>query len=492
MFAIPILSFLIFIPLLAVLVILTIKENDAYFGQNIKYVTILTNIIHLILIGYLWFEFDKINSLYQFVEKIPLIPGLNFNYYLGIDGISLIFITLSSVVMLIVLLFIDFPKEKVKLYAICFLLLLGASVGTFASLDMILFYMFYEISMFPVFFIIGIFGEGNKIYASLKFFLYTLAGSILMIVAMIVMISLAKTSSLPELTEFSFTPEFQKYLFIAMFIAFAVKSALFPFHTWLPDTYESAPMSMNIVLSGILMKYGIYGFLRFLVPMFPLATLKSINIIYVLSLITLFYCGLIALKQTNIKRLFAYFSISHVALIIAGIFSVTAQGIEGAIFQSIGHSIFNAGIFLGIVLLQKRFRSDLVADFKGLANVMPRFCVMFFIFMLAAMSFPITSTFIGEILILLGIFQNNRLYAVMFTFSILLNSVIVISFMKTVIFSKVSLYTKSFKEVNLIEFTSLSLVAILVLAIGIYPDIFLDMIHTSVSNILERFRIVSI
>ena len=488
MFSIPIISCLILLPIISIFIILTIRGDDETLYKNVKYISILTSIIHMVATTYVWLNFSKVEYTYQFIEKVAIIPNIDFNYYMGIDGISLLMISLSSILILFIFLFIDLPKENTKVYAISFLFLLSTSVGTFSALDLVMFYVFYEMSVIPVFFLIGVLGEGDKIYASFKFLLYTMFGSILMLVAIIVMLFIAKTSSIADLDTFAFSYNYQIYLFIALFIAFAIKSAVFPFHTWITDTYESSPLALNIGLSGILMKFGVYGILRFILPIAPLAILEYGTIVNILLLITLIYAGLIAFQETNFKRLLAYFSMSHVALIIAGIFSTDIKGIEGALFQAMSHSIYNLGFFLALVFLQRRYYSNQIADFKGIAKVMPVFSVLLFILGLAAIGLPLTSSFIGELLSLFGIFQTSRVFAFLFTFSILISAIVIIRLNREVLFGGVNQYTKSFKDLHTYEFLSLAIIVGFILFTGIYPHVILDIIHTAVANIIEQFK----
>ncbi len=488
MFSMPILSFLIFIPISAIFIILTIRGEVESVAKNVKNIATLTGIIHLILSLYVWFSFSKIEMGYQFVEKIPLISLLDFNYYLGVDGISLLFVVFTSLLFLIIFLFIDFPIHNVKLYAISFLSILAFSIGTFVSLDLVIFYLFYEASMIPVFFLMGIFGGGNKLYSTFKFMLYTLAGSMLMIIAIIAMITITKTSSMQFFDTFTFDYKVEMYLFAAIFIALAIKAGLFPFHSWLPDTYDTAPLSLNIILSGVLMKFGVYGMLRILLPMFPFAVFSASNIVYWMTILTLFYAGFIAFTESNMKKLFAYFSISHIALIIAAVFSTNVQGAEGAIFQSVSHSIYNTGIFLVIIFLKRRLDSNSKEHFTGLATPMPILSIFFVIFGLATIGLPLTNGFIGEFLSLLGIFQNNRLFAILFCCAILVNAIVIIRFNRYVIFGNINEYTKSFKDINLFEISVLLLITLIIIIMGVYPDMFLDIMHSSVSKVIENFK----
>ncbi|MDR2007364.1 MAG: NADH-quinone oxidoreductase subunit M [Alphaproteobacteria bacterium] len=484
----PILSFLIFLPMLAILVILTIRGEQELITKSVKYITILTAIIHLMLSLYVWFSFAKGDMDYQFVEKVALIPSIDFNYYLGVDGISLLFLVFSSFLFLMVFLFIEIPKNHAKLYAVSFLAILGFSVGTFTSLDLIMFYVFYEASMIPVFFLMGVFGSGNKIYATFKFMMYTIAGSMLMIIAIIAMVSITKSASIQYFDTFAFDYKTQVYLFSAIFIALAIKAGLFPFHSWLPDAYDTAPIALNIILSGVLMKYGIYGMIRILMPMFPLAMFDASTIVYILSIITLFYTGFIAFTENNLKKLFAYFSLSHLALIVAAVFSANTQGIEGALFQAISHSVYTTGVFLIIVYLKTRLDSNNKDYFMGIASNMPLLSIFIVLIGLANIGLPFTNGFIGEFLSLLGIFQNNRFFAILFCFAILINAVVIIRFNRYVVFGNLNEYTKSFKDINLVEIAGLSIIVLVILVMGIYPDMFLDVIHASVSNLMENFK----
>ncbi len=488
MISIPILSFLIFLPIIAIIIVLTIRDKKEVSLSNIRYICILTSAIHFVLSLYLLINFDKISTHYQFTENFVLVSSLKFTYSLGLDGISLLFLVVSSFLMLFVFLFVKFPLTQIKIYAISYLVILSASCGTFLSTDIVFFFIFYEISIIPVFFIIGIFGSSNKFYTTFKFFLYTFFSSIFLLIGITYLISHSYSSYIPEILSTLLSYDIQKYLFWLFFIGFAIKVALFPMHTWLPDTYASSPLSLNIILSGIIMKYGIYGFIRFVLPLFPLAIANYLIYIYSICLITLVYAGLIAMKQPNLKRLFAYFSMSHIALIVAGIFSTKNQGLEGAIFHSISHSILNAGFFAGLIIMQTRLNSDNIKDFKGLAHLMPKFSLLFFIIGLAGISFPLTNTFIGEFLILLGIFQDNRIFSLFLAFSILISAIVVININKHLLFSKANDLTINFKDITKYEFLGLFSISFIILLMGIYPDSLLDNMHISIAILLEKIK----
>jgi NADH-quinone oxidoreductase subunit M len=487
MLTIPVLSFLIFVPIVAILVILTIKNSESS-NKNIKYIAVLTAFIHLVMSLYLAIGFDNLNTHYQFIEKIPVMDALKFGYTLGLDGVSLLLLLASSFLMFFVLLFTDLPNHNVKTYVISLLVILSASSGTFLSTDILMFFLFYEVSIIPVFFIMGYFGSVNKIYATFKFFLYTVFSSIFLLIGIIYLISNSSTTYIPDILSNFLNWDVQKYLFWLFFIGFGIKVALFPFHTWLPDTYDTSPISLNIILSGILMKYGVYGFIRFVLPLFPLAIYKNSLLLYGIILITMLYSGFIAFKQPNIKRLFAYFSMSHVALIVAGIFSSKIQGIEGALFQSFSHSILNIGFFVAIMILQNRLNSSNIKDFSGLASAMPKFAILFFILGLSAMAFPLTNSFVGEFLILFGIFQDNRLFSLFFSLSILIGAIVVINVNKIMLFSKVNEYSEKMKDLNKFEFFALFSIVFVILGMGLYPDLFLDIMHTSVALLYEKIR----
>jgi NADH-quinone oxidoreductase subunit M len=488
--SINLLSLLIFIPIVGFLVILTIQENYKKASLSSKYISLLTTIINFIIIVYISLNFSIVSKDYKFIEKISIYSAIDLNYYLGIDGISLIFLFLTIFLIFISILFSN-VEERGKFYYSAILILQSAIIGMFCSLNILFFYIFFEVSIIPIFFLIGVFGGKDKSFVSFKFFLYTLFGSILILIAIIIMIFQSHTTSLDKLYLFAFSPNTQNLLWILMFVGFGIKSAIFPFHTWLPETYVNSPTSLNIILSGILVKLGIYGFIRFMIPMFPLASINYMYIVFILSLITVIYCGIIAYKQTNLNRFIAYYSISHMGLITASIFSFNAQGIEGALFQSISHGIFNCGLFLVVIFMENRLKiSNLESSsFKGLSVNAPRLSIFFMIFLLASIGFPTTNGFIGEFLSLSGLFYVNRILTAFFTLTLLISCISILVLYRNLVFgSFFTVNTKPIFDLNIKETLTMLVLCFLIFFMGIYPDFFLDFLHTAVSNILDKFR----
>lgn len=488
MLSIPIVSILIFLPIIALLVIITINNDNESSSLSIRYIAIFTSFIHLIFSLYLGFVFDRGVIGYVFVENLPIVDLINFSYNVGLDGISMLFVIMTSFVFFMIFCFIDFPSHNQKFYAICMLLIFAGAVGTFAAIDLILFFSFYEVAVLPVFFLIGFFGENNKYYASFKFLLYTIFSSLFMLIAIVIMIIYSGSSSLETFENFAFNYNTQLVLFWLFIIAFAVKSAIFPLHTWLPDTYLGSPNSLNIVLSAVLMKFGIYGLIRIVVPVFPIAIIRFVDIIYIIAFVNMVYAFFIAFKINNLKQLFAYFSMAHVALMFAGVFAINIQSIEGVVFQALLHSLLALSLFLILEYMRKRFYNLDIKYFSGLANKMPMFAFCIFVIMLSAIGLPLTGGFIGEFLLLFGIFQDNRIFAALFAFTLLFGAVVVMRFYRKVLFGKVNDYTKYFYEINWFEKLALTVLVILLLLTGVYPNVMLDFLHVPVAGLIDHFK----
>lgn len=479
----PILSILIFLPLFAAFILLI------SFKKQAKQVALTVTIVQFLLSLLLLKDFDKTTSAFQFVEKFAWIEGYNIYYHLGIDGISLFFVILTTLLMPICILASwNSIEKRVKEYLFAFLILESAIIGVFSALDFMLFYLFFEVMLIPMFLIIGIWGAEDRVYAAFKFFLYTLLGSVLLLVALIYIYLHTGTTDIPALMRElpKFGTEVQKWLWLAFFASFAVKVPMWPVHTWLPDAHVQAPTAGSVILAGILLKMGGYGFLRFSLPMLPEASEYFAQFIFVLSVIAVIYTSLIALMQTNMKKLIAYSSVAHMGFVTIGIFTFNQQGIDGAIMQMISHGLISGALFLCVGVLYDRVHTKDIARFGGLAKRMPYFALFFMLFTMASVGLPTTSGFVGEFLVLLGAYQADKLVAALASTGVVLGAAYMLWLYARVMFGELEKEElKSIKDINSIELICFLPLAILVIVIGIYPALILDYTDVSVKNLLN-------
>ncbi|MBT3776771.1 MAG: NADH-quinone oxidoreductase subunit M, partial [Pelagibacteraceae bacterium] len=409
---IPLLSLTIFLPLLGAVVILLIKEDKSSV-DNIRKVALWTSIGVFLLSLLIWLQFDNSKAEYQFQEKIRWFSDFNFYYHIGIDGISLFMVILSTfLTSLCILASWESIKIRVKEYMLAFLFLETVMIGMFASVDILLFYIFFEAVLIPMYLIIGIWGGDRRIYASFKFFLYTLLGSVLMLIAIVVIYKLTNSMSIADLQSNYFSTNIQMYLWLAFFASFAVKIPMWPFHTWLPDAHVEAPTSGSVILAGVLLKMGGYGFIRFSLGMLPEASEFFAPLIMTLSIIAVVYTSLVAIAQTDIKKLIAYSSVAHMGLVTIGIFIVNSQGLEGAMIQMISHGVVSGALFLCVGVIYDRMHTREIKFYGGLVNRMPIYSTVFMIFMLGSVGLPGTSGFIGEFLIIVGSFKYSSIVVI--------------------------------------------------------------------------------
>lgn len=484
----PLLSLVTFLPIVGAVFILTIHGEADAVARNARWVALWTTLTTFVLSLGLWMSFDPADAGFQFQERAVWMPGLDIAYHLGVDGISMPFVLLSTLLTPIcVLASWDSIRERVKEYMIAFLIMETMMVGMFAALDLILFYVFFEGVLIPMFLIIGVWGGPRRVYAAFKFFLYTFIGSVLMLLAILTMIYVAGTSSIPALLDFDFGVGLQAWLWLAFLASFAVKVPMWPVHTWLPDAHVEAPTAGSVILAGVLLKFGGYGFLRFLLPMFPDASVSFTPLIYTLSIIAVIYTSLVALAQEDMKKLIAYSSVAHMGFVTAGAFTMTVQGIEGAVFQMISHGIVSAALFLVVGVVYDRMHSRDIATYGGLVHRMPRYALVFMLFMLASAGLPGTSGFVGEFLVLLGAFQANSWVAVFMATGMILGAAYMLYLYRRVVFG--ALTKKNLQmivDLSPREVAVFAPLILLALWLGLYPMPVLDVMHASVSNLVEQ------
>ncbi|MCB2099924.1 MAG: NADH-quinone oxidoreductase subunit M [Rhodobacterales bacterium] len=490
MTGIPILSILIALPLAGVLFILAVRGDAATVANNSRKLALWTSGIAFVLSIYLWADFDPSTAAFQFVEKHPWMPDFGVNYHLGVDGISMLFVMLTTLLTpLCILASWESIKTHVKEFMIAFLVLESLMIGMFSALDLVLFYLFFEGVLIPMFLIIGVWGGPRRVYSAFKFFLYTLLGSVLMLLAMLAMYFDAGTTDVPTLMTHTFPTALQPWLFLAFFASFAVKVPMWPVHTWLPDAHVEAPTAGSVILAGVLLKFGGYGFLRYSLPMFPEATVMFTPLVFTLSIIAVIYTSLVALAQEDMKKLIAYSSVAHMGFVTVGTFTLTVQGIEGAIYQMLSHGIVSAALFLIVGVVYDRLHSRQIDDYGGLVHRMPAYAVVFMVFMLASVGLPGTGGFVGEFLVLVGVFQVNTWVAAFTATGVILGAVYMLYLYRRVIFGQLT-KESLLKMADLSRREAAVFLPLLVLTIwmGVYPTSFLDVMHVSVENLIQQFE----
>ena len=486
----PIISATIFLPLIGSLIIFLIKEDETT-SNNIKWAALWTSIGTFVLSCLIWFQFDHSTSQYQLVEKYKWFNDFNFYYHVGVDGISLFMILLSTFLTpFCILASWENIKKRIKEYMIAFLFLETVMIGMFCSIDILLFYVFFEAVLIPMFLIIGIWGGERRIYASFKFFLYTLLGSVLMLIAIIFIYQKTNSMNINFLQgNYFFSKKVQIYLWLAFFASFAVKIPMWPFHTWLPDAHVEAPTAGSVILAGVLLKMGGYGFIRFSLGILPEASAFFMPLVIILSSIAIVYTSLVALAQEDIKKLIAYSSVAHMGIVTIGIFIVNQQGLEGAMIQMISHGIVSAALFLCVGVIYDRMHTRNINFYGGLVNKMPKYSVVFMLFVLASIGLPGTSGFIGEFLVILGAFQKNSFIALFAALGIILGAIYMLYLYKKIIFG--TLENEKLKEIldlNLREKLILYPLVLAVIIIGIFPNIFLDPMRMSIEQIIINYE----
>ena len=488
----PILSIVTFLPLAGVLFLALVRGDEENIAANSRLVALWVSGFTFFVSLYLWFAFDSNVTGYQFEEQVDWIKGGGISYHLGIDGISMPFILLSTFLTpLAILASWKAIQYRVRDYMIAFLVLETMMIGMFASLDLLMFYLFFEGVLLPMFIIIGVWGGPRRVYAAFKFFLYTLAGSVLMLVCMMTMFVQEGTTDIPLLAEASFSPALQFWLFLGFFASFAVKVPMWPVHTWLPDAHVEAPTAGSMILAGVLLKMGGYGFIRFSLPMFPDASELFAPYIFVLSVIAVIYTSLVALAQKDMKKLIAYSSVAHMGFVTIGIFSLNEQGIAGAMFQMISHGLVSAALFFCVGVVYDRLHTRDISAYGGVADAMPRYAAYFMFMMLASVGLPGTSGFVGEMLVLVGAWQAASWVAFLAATGLVLGAAYMLWLYRRVVFGV--LEKPEVKEMARLDQREVAIfipLTILVLWLGVYPASLLDVMNPIIEQIVAQLEVV--
>jgi len=484
----PILSLVTFLPLAGAFIILMVRGDDEVVARNARWTALWTSLIVLALSLILWARFDSSTADFQFVEKVDWLSEFGVSYHLGVDGISVLFVLLSTLLTpLCILASWESVRSRVREFMVAFLVLESMMVGMFAALDFIVFYVFFEAVLIPMFLIIGVWGGARRVYAAFKFFLYTLAGSVLMLLAILAIWFHAGTTDIPTLMATEFPRQMQFWLFLAFMASFAVKVPMWPVHTWLPDAHVEAPTAGSVILAGVLLKMGAYGYLRFSLPMLPQASADFAPLIFALSVIAVVYTSLVALAQEDMKKLIAYSSVAHMGIVTLGIFTFTQQGLSGALFTMLSHGVVSGALFLCVGVLYDRVHSREIARYGGVAKIMPAYALVFMLFTMASVALPGTAGFPGELLVIVGAFKVNPWVALGAATGMILGAAYMLYLYRRVVFGRITkddlrgLFDLSPREIAV--FAPLIL---LTLWMGVYPSSFLGFFEASVANLVAR------
>lgn len=486
MFFSNLLSLILWFPLIGIILIFFTPRDKE---NTIKVVALITALIDFLFSLLLLFNFDYANPSFQFIEKKLWIDYLNSYYFLGVDGISVLFIPLTTLVTLLcILISWESIKNKVKEFYLALLFTNISMVGVLLSLDLLLFYVFWEFMLIPMYLIIGIWGGPRRIYSTIKFFLYTFFGSIFMLLAIIYLFLQFGTFDYTQLLGKSYPLNVEKLLFLGFLIAFAIKVPMWPVHTWLPDAHTEAPTAGSVILAGILIKLGGYGMIRFLLPLFPHATLYFAKLILVLSVIAIIYAGLACLWQSDLKRLIAYSSVSHMGFVTLGIFSLNPIGLKGAILQMINHGIVTGALFMSVGVIYDRTHSRAISYYGGLASAFPIYAAFFMVYTLASIGLPGTNGFIGEFMILLGTYLRDKVMVVLASTGVIIGAAYMLWLYQRVFFQTPKPHLYGLPAMKWNEYLALIPMIILIFLIGFYPNPFLDFMRTSVAQLLVNFN----
>ncbi len=486
----PILSLMTFIPLLGALFIMTIRGEDKLVARNARFAALYASLFDLILAFDLLKNFDGSKADFQFVEKASWFSSLNIGYHMGVDGISVFFVVLSALLTPVCILASwDSIKIRVKEYMIAFLILETFMIGTFCALDAMLFYVFFEGVLIPMFLIIGVWGGPRRVYSAFKFFLYTLLGSVLMLIALLVLYQQTGTSDIPAMMEHPVASNLQFWLWLAFFASFAVKMPMWPVHTWLPDAHVEAPTAGSVILAGVLLKMGGYGFLRFSLPIMPEASHYFTPLVFALSVIAIIYTSLVALVQEDMKKLIAYSSVAHMGFVTMGVFTGTVLGIQGGIFQMISHGLISGALFLCVGVVYDRLHTREISRYGGLVNNMPLYATVFMIFTLGSVGLPGTSGFVGEFLSLQGAFQVSTWVAFLATSGVVLGAAYMLVLYRRVVFGpQNNADAAAMPDLEWKELVSFVPLCLMVIWIGIFPDTIMNKVQPSVEKLVAQYQ----
>ncbi len=484
----PILSWLIFLPTIGAGILYLVCSNVRHHQDWLaKVIATASSLLTFLLSLVLWAVYNPNTDKLQFVEKKAWLDNFDIFYFVGVDGLSILFVILTTFLIPICIISSWHSiKARVREYMMAFLLMETMILGVFCAQDFLLFYVFFEAVLIPMYLIIGIWGGKDRVYAAYKFFLYTLAGSLLLLIAIIYIYYTAETTDMVELKVLmpEFDLEVQKWLWLAMFASFAVKVPMWPVHTWLPDAHVQAPTAGSVILAGVLLKLGGYGFLRFSLPMLPLASHYYADFVFFLSIIAVIYTSLVALMQDDIKKLIAYSSIAHMGFVTGGLFAFNQQGVEGAVFQMISHGLVSGALFLCVGVLYDRMHTKEIAFYSGLANKMPKYAMHFMVFMLASVGLPATTGFVGEFMVLAGVFKFNAIYCALMATGMVLGAAYMLWLYARVMFGEIkNAKLNSISDLNLVEKISFWPITVSVIVIGVYPSFILDDLHISAASL---------
>jgi len=484
----PILSSIIILPLFGALISMLVKGSDKDVSKNVRDLALWISIVELGLVALLCYQFDFSERDFQNIEKKVLLSKFGISYFLGVDSLSLVFILLTSLLFPICIYYTKLSiRFRSKEFMVCFLALEALVMGVFSCLDIVLFYIFFESLLIPMFLIIGIWGGKRRIFASYKFFLYTLAGSVFFLISIIVMAIVANTTSIVELDNYYFNAYLQKWLWVGMFLSFAIKVPMWPFHTWLPDAHVEAPTVGSIILAGILLKVGGYAFLRLSLPILPDATFYFADFMIIISIISIIYTSFVAIAQDDIKKMIAYSSVAHMGYVTAGIFSLTEEGIKGAIFQMVSHGIVSSALFLSIGFLYEQTKSREIKYYSFLVKSMPTFSFLFIVIVLSSIGLPGTSGFIGELLSVLGVYKYNALFGLLVATGLILGAIYMLRLVREIIFTVDKDKVLVLKDLILSEKLLLLFFAITTLLLGIFPNLLLNFIDGYTLKLIANF-----
>ncbi len=485
----PVLSVTTFLPLLGALLIYLSRGDDAAAQRNSRWIALWTTIITFAISLIMVANFDASSPAFQFVEKAPWLGG-QINYHMGVDGISLPFVILTTALMpFCIIASWSAIEKRIREYMMAFLILETLMIGTFSALDLVLFYLFFEGGLIPMFLIIGVWGGPRRVYASFKFFLYTLLGSVLMLLAIMALYLNAGTTDIPTLMNTAVPRNMQTWAWLAFFASFAVKMPMWPVHTWLPDAHVEAPTAGSVVLAAILLKMGGYGFLRFSLPMFPLASHDFAPLVFSLSAIAIVYTSLVALMQEDMKKLIAYSSVAHMGFVTMGIFAGNVQGVAGGVFQMVSHGVVAGALFLCVGVVYDRLHTREIAAYGGLVNKMPFYALVFMVFTMANVGLPGTSGFVGEFLTLLGTFKTSIVTASVATLGVILSACYALWLYRKVVFGELTKPAlMGMKDLTAREIVTLAPLLVLTILLGVYPKPVLDMSAASVAQLVQKYQ----